>query len=145
MLKVYFASDHAGFALKNALILYIGTLGYEVQDLGAHTLDPEDDYPDFITPCAKRVVSEKGSFGIIIGKSGEGEAMAANRIHGVRAAVFYGGNTQLLTFAREHNDANILALGAGFLSEEEAKQAAKQFLETSFSNDERHIRRLAKF
>jgi ribose 5-phosphate isomerase B len=145
MPKVYFASDHAGFALKNALVEHVGILGYEVEDLGPLTLDLEDDYPDFVTPCAERVASENGSFGIVLGKSGQGEAMVANRIKGIRAAVYYGGNTELPTLAREHNDANILSLGAGFITEEEAFAAVKAFLGAQFSNDERHARRIAKF
>ncbi|MDO8575806.1 MAG: RpiB/LacA/LacB family sugar-phosphate isomerase, partial [bacterium] len=89
-MKVYFAADHAGFALKNALIEHVRTRGYEVEDLGAFALDPEDDYPDFMTPLAKRVVAEPDSCGIIIGGSGQGEAMCVNRVPGIHAAVFYG-------------------------------------------------------
>ncbi|MBI3572281.1 RpiB/LacA/LacB family sugar-phosphate isomerase [Candidatus Kaiserbacteria bacterium] len=145
MPKVFIAADHAGFALKKALVPYIGTLGYEVQDMGPKTLDPTDDYPDFIIPAAQKVAADANARGIIIGKSGEGEAMCANRIKGARAAVFYGGAEDLIQLAREHNDANILSLGADFVSEDEAKRAVKLFLETPFSGDARHIRRLAKF
>ena len=156
MPKVYLASDHAGYALKEALVPYIGTLGYEVEDMGAHTLDEGDDYPDFITPCAQRVASETGSFGIILGASGQGEAMAANRVAGVRAAVFYGGpssaqqdaagNTlSLIASVRTHNDANILSLGARFVTEVEAKDAVSAFLTTPFSGEARHTRRISKF
>ncbi|MEK7511388.1 MAG: RpiB/LacA/LacB family sugar-phosphate isomerase [Patescibacteria group bacterium] len=156
MPKVYVASDHAGYELKSQLISYIGTLGYEVEDMGALTLDPADDYPDFITPCAKQVAGESGSFGIIIGASGQGEAMAANRIPGIRAAVYYGAprmrqtdmmgqELDLIESARAHNDANILSLGARFLSEGEAQAAVQAFLSTEFSNDARHVRRISKF
>lgn len=156
MPKVYLASDHAGYALKEALIPYIGTLGYEVEDMGAHTLDEDDDYPDFITPCAHRVAGETDSFGIILGASGQGEAMAANRVPGVRAAVFYGspsseqqdaaGNTlSLIASMRAHNDANILSLGARFMTEEEARDAVSAFLATPFSGEARHTRRISKF
>jgi ribose 5-phosphate isomerase B len=145
MPKVHFASDHAGFALKNALIEYVRTLGHEVEDMGAHELSPEDDYPDFIMPCAERVAGEPGSFGIILGKSGAGEAMCANRIKGARAVVYYGGSREIITLAREHNDANILSLGAGFMTEEDARQAVELFLTTPFSQSPRHMRRLAKF
>jgi ribose 5-phosphate isomerase B len=163
MPNIFIASDHAGFALKNALISHIHTLGYDVVDMGAFTSDPEDDYPDFITPCAKRVASEPDSRGIIIGGSGQGEAMCANRISGIRAAVFYTsahvgrttsymengvnemGNDDIVRLAREHNDANVLSLGARFISEDVAREAVRIFLETKFSGDERHRRRLTKF
>lgn len=156
MPKVYIATDHAGYTLKEVLVPYIGTLRYEVEDLGAHTLDMNDDYPDVVTPCAQKVAEEEGSFGVILGASGQGEAMAANRIPGVRAAVFYGtpageqqdangASLSLIASVRAHNDANILSLGARFLTEDEAKEAVKSFLSTPFSGDERHIRRLGKF
>lgn len=145
MSRVYLASDHAGFALKSELVEYLSALGHETDDVGAHALDPDDDYPDFITPCADKVASDAGSFGIIIGKTGEGEAMCANRVPGVRAAVFYGGPSEILRLAREHNDANVLSFGAGFITIAEAKDAAKRFLETCFPGDVRHCRRIAKF
>jgi ribose 5-phosphate isomerase B len=145
MSKVYIASDHAGFALKASLILYIGTLGYEILDMGATELTPGDDYPDYVTPCAERVAAEPGTFGIIIGKSGQGEAMCANRVKAIQAMVYYAVNPVALRLAREDNNANMLALGAHFLTEDEAKEAVKLFLETHFTNDARHIRRLAKF
>ena len=171
-MKVFFASDHAGFELKQKLVAFVRGLGHEIEDVGAHVLDPDDDYPDFVTPLAKKVAEENthGGFaatrGIIIGKSGQGEAMAANRIPGARAAVFYapthvgrttsymengvnkeenGNSDDIIRLAREHNDANILSLGAQFVSSEEAEDAAKMFLETPFSSSPRHVRRLAKF
>ena len=137
--------------------------GYEVEDFGALALDGEDDYPDFVTPCAKRVVEENQfadgaarAFGIVLGGSGQGEAMCANRVSGVRAAVFYGEPQREQTDAngtslgmvasmRAHNDANILSLGARFLSDDDAYAAALKFLATPFSLAERHVRRLAKF
>lgn len=145
MAKVYFASDHAGFELKQVLLETVRSLGYEVEDLGAHELDTVDDYPDFIVPCAKRVAAEEGTFGIILGKSGEGEAMAANRVAGARAAVYYGSAHEIPRLAREHNNANLLALGAGFVSVEEAQAAVQLFLSTPFPGEARHARRLAKF
>ncbi len=161
MPKVYFAADHAGFALKNALAEHLRTLGHEVEDIGAHTLDPEDDYPDFVTPLAKRVADEVGARGVIIGGSGQGEAMCANRIPGTRAAVFYGparvtaaldiegGRSEdgfdLVRLARRHNNANVLSIGARFVSGEEAEEAVHIFLDTPFSDSPRHARRLAKF
>ncbi len=145
MSKVYFASDHAGFALKAELITLVTSLGYEAEDIGPFVLDEGDDYPDFVTPCAKKVAGTAESFGIILGGSGQGEAMAANRITDVRAGVFYGGQLELVTLMREHNDANVLSLGARFLSVEEASEAARLFLSTSFSGEESHARRIAKF
>ncbi len=162
MPKVYFASDHAGFALKSALIEQVRTSGYEVEDLGAFSLEPEDDYPDFIMPCAERVAQEGArALGIIIGGSGQGEAMCANRVKGARAAVFYGpmrvtsaldiegGRSEdgydLVRLARRHNDANLLSIGARFVSGDEAVKAVRIFLDTSFSESPRHARRLAKF
>jgi ribose 5-phosphate isomerase B len=145
MPNVYFASDHAGFELKKKLIAYLRELGYATHDCGAYSFNPEDDYPDFIIPCAQEVSVDATSFGIIIGKSGEGEAMCANRVKGIRAAVFYGGKTEIIQFIREHNNANILSLSAQFLTEAEARDAVKKFLETPFSTSARHARRLAKF
>ncbi len=156
MPKVFIANDHAGLALKQNLAAYLEGKGYEVEDLGAYAPDPEDDYPDFVTPCARRVAEEPGSFGILIGGSGQGEAMAANRVKGARAAVFYGEPAQQQTDAdgtslgmiasvREHNDANLLSLGARFLLEDTARTAVDAFLSTPFSGGERHRRRLAKF
>ena len=144
-MKVYFASDHAGFELKKVLIERVRTLGHEVEDVGATEYNAEDDYPDFVTPCAEKVAAEEGSFGIVLGKSGQGEAMVANRVKGIRAAVYYGGNTELITLTREHNNANVLSLGAGFLTPDEAGAAVERFLATPFSHDDRHVRRLAKF
>jgi len=153
-MKIYFASDHAGFELKDALIKYASELGYATEDLGAHTLNPDDDYPDFIMPLAVRVAAESDSRGIIIGGSGQGEAMAANRVKGIRAAVFYSPaqcrdvkrpDIDIIQVMREHNNANILSLGARFITPEEAEIAVKSFLETPFSDSPRHTRRLAEF
>ncbi|OHA28298.1 MAG: ribose-5-phosphate isomerase [Candidatus Taylorbacteria bacterium RIFCSPHIGHO2_02_FULL_47_18] len=139
-MKIFFAGDHAGFELKKDLMEYVKSLGYEVEDLGPFSYNAGDDYPDYVTPLANRVV-ETG-FGIIIGGSGQGEAMCANRVKSVRAAVYYSGDIDVVKKAREHNDANILSLGARFVSKEDAKAAVKFFLETPFSGDERHIRRI---
>lgn len=155
-MKIYLAADHAGFAAKAALSTHLAHLGHEVEDCGAPAFDAGDDYPDFVLPCAKQVAEDPGSFGIILGASGQGEAMAANRVPGVRAAVFYGTaeHTQtdatgaelgLLESARVHNDANILSLGVRFLTLEEIQTAVERFLSTPFSGDERHTRRIAKF
>lgn len=144
-MKVFFASDHAGFALKQALVPYVQSLGHEVEDLGPFELVATDDYPEYIGPAARAVARSMGARGIVVGKSGQGEAMCANRVQGIRAAVFYGGKLEVVTLAREDNDANVLSLGAGFVSVEEAEAAARLFLSTDFSNDARHVRRLSKF
>jgi len=120
-------------------------LGHTLEDKGALEYNEGDDYPDFITAVAEAVANDTGSMGIILGGSGEGEAMCANRIKGVRAVLYYGGMHDIVKIAREHNDANILSLGARFVSFDEAKHAVLLFTETHFSNDERHVRRLAKF
>ncbi|MEK9167772.1 MAG: RpiB/LacA/LacB family sugar-phosphate isomerase [Patescibacteria group bacterium] len=143
-MKIFIGSDHAGFELKEHLKNYLSGLGLEVADKGAHTLNPEDDYPDFIVPVAKAVAENYDNKGIVIGGSGQGEAIAANKIAGIRAAVYYGGPMDIVTLSREHNDANILSLGARFLSKEEAEKAVRVWLGTPFSKDERHIRRIDK-
>lgn len=144
-MKIHLGSDHAGFELKEKLVEFLRELGHETVDHGAFAPDEKDDYPDFVIPAAKAAAEDPKSKGIILGGSGEGEAMAANRISGVRAGVYYGGPMEIVKLSREHNDANILSLGARFLSEDEAKRAVKMFLETKFSGDERHMRRLKKF
>ena len=150
-MKIYIGADHAGYELKEKIKAYlIGLeLGYEVIDKGAFNLDPNDDYPDFIRPVAEAVsecplLDNEECFGIIFGGSGEGEAMDANRIEGVRACEYYGGNFDIVKISREHNNANILSLGARFMTEDEAKFAIELFLNTKFSGDERHIRRIEK-
>jgi ribose 5-phosphate isomerase B len=143
-MKVYLASDHAGFEYKEALAAYLGERSFEVEDLGPHTYSAEDDYPDLILPLALRVAGERGSFGIILGLSGQGEAMTANRIKGVRAAVYNGGSKDIFALSRLHNDANVLSLGTKFLSQGEANEAALAWLQTPFSGEERHVRRIQK-
>ena len=145
-MKIFLATDHAGFEMKEALAAFVKKdLGHEVVDLGAHTFDPLDDYPDFIALAAGEVSRDpKGAFGIVLGGSGEGEAMVANRFKNVRCTVYYGGSLDIIRLSREHNDANILALGARLLSIDEAKSAVKLWLETKFSGDERHVRRIKK-
>ena len=144
MKKIYIASDHAGFELKEALVPYLVERGYEVADMGPATFNKDDDYPDTIGSLARAVADDKASCGIALGHSGQGEAMAANRMPGVRAAVYYGGAKEVLTLSRQHNDANILSLGAHFVSQEEAKEAVLVWLTTDFTYEERHVRRIAK-
>ena len=139
-MKIYIGSDHTGFEIKEMLKTYLPDLGlgYEVIDKGAFAHDTDDDYPDFTTPVAKAVAENTGSFGIIIGGSGQGEAIVANRYRHVRAAVWYGKNDAILTLSREHNNANILSIGARFVNVEEAKRGVQLWLETKFSGDFRH-------
>lgn len=158
-MKIYLASDHAGFEIKEELKKYLPELGlgYEVHDMGPFGVNTEDDYPDFVLPLAQEVAAvgpeREERRGIAIGGSGQGEAMCANRVLGVRAAVFYGqeDNTvspdtfEIVKLAREHNDANILSIGARFVDIDEAKFAVELFLKTEFSKDERHVRRINKF
>ena len=142
--KIFLGTDHAGFELKEEIKKYLIDSGFQVEDKGAHKLDPNDDYPDFIVPVAKAVAKNPGSMGIILGASGQGEAMAANRIKGARAAVYYGSNIEIVKLSRTHNNANILSLGARFLTKEEAVKAVKFWLGSDFSSEERHIRRIKK-
>ena len=143
-MKVFLAADHAGFDLKQALGDWLRGQGHDVTDCGPQSYEPGDDYPDFIAPMAKQVVANEGSFGIAIGGSGTGEAMSANRIEGARAAEFYGGDLEVVRLARQHNDANILSLGARLVDGEEAIAAIELFLATPFSGEERHERRIEK-
>ncbi len=144
-MKIHLATDHAGFEHKESLKAFLLSKGYEVIDHGAKELNEADDYPDFISLAAEAIVADPQSKAIVFGGSGEGEAMCANRLKGVRAAVYYGGNKDILVFSRAHNDANILSLGARFLTGEEVNESADIWLETAFSGEERHIRRLAQF
>ena len=143
-MKIYLAADHAGFQLKESLKPWLKNAGHEVFDEGAFVLTPEDDYPDFIKISAKMVAAEPGSVGIVFGKSGTGEAVVANREKGIRAVAYYGHNLDILKLSREHNNANVLSLAAGFLNIDEAKEAIEVWLAASFSGDDRHIRRIIK-
>jgi ribose 5-phosphate isomerase B len=149
---IHLATDHAGFDLKETVKIWLEQRGYEVTDHGAFEYDEEDDYPDFIALAAKEVAIDPESRAIIFGGSGQGEAIVANRFPGVRAVVFNGQYqptdgrdvpAEIIT-ARQHNDANVLSLGARFLSEEEALEAIELWLETAFSGEERHLRRIQK-
>jgi ribose 5-phosphate isomerase B len=149
---IHIGVDHAGFELKEELIPFLKSLGYEVVDHGAYEMDEEDDYPDFCIPVAEAVSQDKErlSKGIVIGGSGQGEAIVVNRFPNVRAVVWYGepqggnGEQSIITLSREHNDANILSIGARFVNVEETKEAVELWLETAFSGDERHVRRINK-
>lgn len=141
---IYLASDHAGFDLKQKLLLRLKEKGYEVSDCGPEVFAADDDYPDYVVPCAQKVAATVGSVGVVVGLSGQGEAMAANRVLGARAAVYYGGPEEMLTLSRQHNNANILSLGAKFMTDEAATQAVLVWLGAEFFGEERHMRRIAK-
>lgn len=145
--KIHIGSDHAGFELKEAIIIHLAKQDVDVIDHGAYEYDEEDDYPEFVVPVAHEVVMDPESRGIIIGGSGQGEAMVANKFPGIRALVYYGeknddGQLDIVRLGREHNDSNILSLGARFLKEEEALEAVDLWLDTAFSGEDRHIRRI---
>ena len=142
-MKIHLATDHAGLDLKNAIKEYLLDKGHDITDHGANEYDALDDYPDFIFPCARAVAADTESRGIILGGSGQGEAMAANRIKGCRAAVFYNGPVELVKLSREHNNANILSLGARFMSQEEICDVIEMWLEEPFEGG-RHQRRIEK-
>lgn len=141
-MNIYLATDHGGYELKEILKNWLKENGYDTKDLGAFSIDPNDDYPDFIIPLARKVAQEPDGLGIIIGRSGNGEAIAANKIKGIRAAVCL--NEEMARKAKQHNNANVLSLGADYISVDEAKNIVKMFLDTPFSNEERHIRRVDK-
>ncbi len=142
-MKIHIATDHAGLELKNIIRDYLIEKGHDVKDHGAYEYDALDDYPDFICPCAKAVAIDSESRGIILGGSGQGEAMAANRIKGARAAVFYNGPTEIVKLSREHNNANILSLGARFMTENEIYDVIEMWLNKPFEGG-RHQRRIEK-
>lgn len=159
-MTIALATDHAGYEQLKDLQLYLESVGHQCQNFGPKSLRPDDDYSDYILPAAKAVAAGQCERGIIMGGDGEGEAMAANRIQGVRCALFYGPAVpnrpieatqrasqdpyEILRLTRRHNDANMLSLAAWFLSLEDMKQVIKLWLETPFSGDERHQRRINK-
>ena len=141
LMRVHIGSDHAGFELKNYLVTALQADGHEVVDHGPQDYDAEDDYPVYCIPAAEAAVSDKGSLCVVIGGSGNGEQIAANKVTGVRAALAYDQNTAQL--GRQHNDANVIGIGARMHSEEEALELVRTFLATPFSGDPRHARRIA--
>jgi len=151
-MRVVLASDHAGFDLKNALVPFVRSLGYEVEDLGAHEYHEDDDYPDLVRPAAEQVSNDPEHVrAVVLGGSGQGEAIVANRYPRVRAVVYNGesrgavfNDLDEIALSRQHNDANVLSLGARFLHADEAMEAVKRWLETPCSGEERHKRRIEK-
>lgn len=138
-MRVHIATDHAAFELKTYLVGRLQAAGFDVVDHGAAEYDALDDYPTFVIPCAEAVVAA-GELGIVLGGSGNGEQIAANKVKGVRAALAY--NPELAKLAREHNDANIVSLGGRMQSNEASWDIVDAFLNTPFSGDERHQRRI---
>ena len=139
---IVLATDHAGFELKEHVKRFLIKKGYDIKDFGALEYDGLDDYPDFILPAAK-YISEHKLIGIIFGGSGQGEAMAANRIKGIRAAVFYNGPNEIVELSRLHNNANIISIGARFVSNQEVEKVIELWLSTDFEEG-RHEKRINK-
>jgi ribose 5-phosphate isomerase B len=141
-MRVHIGTDHAGFELKNYLVSALTSDGHDVVDHGPATYDAEDDYPVYCIPAAEAAVAEPGSMAVVIGGSGNGEQIAANKVIGTRAALAYSIETAKL--GRQHNDANVIALGARMHTQEQALEMVRTFLETPFSGDPRHARRIAQ-
>ena len=139
-MRVYLGSDHAGFELKMHLVNHLNKQGHDVVDVGPHVFDPEDDYPAFCLNTGAKVVADPGSLGIVIGGSGNGEQIAANKIDGVRSALAW--KVEIAQLAREHNDSNVLAIGARQHTLDEATSFVEAFLATPFSGNPRHQRRI---
>lgn len=160
-MKIYLGSDHTGYKLKESVKESLIENGYEIVDEGAFSFDKDDDYPDFIKKVSEKVSNDEESYGIVFGGSGQGEAMVANRYANIRCAVFYGGVVaneavdiegrsssdplEIIKLSRLHNNANMLSISTRFTTEEETLSAIKTWLETPFSGDERHVRRISKF
>ena len=140
-MRVYLGSDHAGFELKSHLIEHLPDLGHEPFDCGAYVFDPLDDYPAPCITAASRTVADPGSLGVVIGGSGNGEQIAANKVRGVRAALAW--NDETARLARQHNDANVISIGARDHPTDDAVRFVEIFLSTPFSQEERHARRIA--
>jgi len=159
-MKVYLASDHTGLKEKESLKNFLQEKGYDVQDCGAYSYDKDDDYPDFIAKAAEEVSKDPSSIGFIFGGSGQGEQMTANKLRGVRCALFYSeakpitaiditgaksdDSYEIIKLSRQHNDANMLSFGVRFLNIEQILKAAEIFLNTPFLDEARHVRRIDK-
>jgi ribose 5-phosphate isomerase B len=151
-MKIFIGTDHAGYVLKEKLVSFLKLQEYEVIDKGAYEYNENDDYPDFVVPVAREVSKDPNKVkGIILGGTGQGEAIAANKFPHIRAVVYYGkvkpivdNESDIVVRSREHNNSNILSLGARYFTEEEMMEAVSLWLNTPFSEDERHVRRLEK-
>ncbi|GAB3492652.1 ribose-5-phosphate isomerase [Nocardiopsis coralliicola] len=140
-MRVYLGSDHAGFELKEHLVSWLKERGYEVVDAGPAVYDAVDDYPPFVLRAAEGTANDPGSLGIVIGGSGNGEQIAANKVQGVRAALAW--SEEIAVLSREHNDANVAGIGARQHTLDEATRIAEAFLTTPYSDEDRHSRRIA--
>jgi ribose 5-phosphate isomerase B len=140
-MRVYLGSDHAGFELKTHLIGWLTDNGHEPVDCGPESYDPDDDYPPYVIAAAIKVAADKDSLGVVIGGSGNGEQIAANKVEGVRAALVW--NADIAVLAREHNDANVISVGGRMHTVEEMTHFVDVFIRTPFSGEERHVRRIA--
>ena len=145
--RVHLATDHAGYVYKELIKTHLSESGYSVVDHGAFEFDPADDYPNFVNPAAEAVSksNSEDTVAIILGASGQGEAIAASQFEHVRTTVCYGGEmaTEIIIAGKEHNNANVLSLGARYIKEKDVLPLVDLWLNTSFSNEERHIRRLS--
>ena len=141
-MRVHIGSDHAGLDAKKSLVAALSERGHEVVDHGPYEYDALDDYPPFCLATGAAVVADRGSLGIVLGGSGNGEQIAANKVDGVRAALVW--SEQIAQLAREHNDANVMSIGARMHSEEELLGFVQVFLSTPFSGDDRHLRRIGQ-
>lgn len=141
---IILAADHAGFMHKEAIKAYLDGESIEYADMGAHTEVPDDDYPEIMIPAARAVADDPHMIGIFVGGSGQGEAIVANKVDGIRAAVLHAYNEDIVRLSKEHNNANVLAIGARFMTEDEAVKAVTLWLNTPFSKEERHVRRIAQ-
>ncbi len=139
-MRIHIGSDHAGLEFKAKIIAHLQSQGHQVTDHGPHSFDPLDDYPEFCIPAALATAKDPGSFGIVLGGSGNGEQMAANKVKGVRAALVW--SVEIARLARQHHDANVISLGGRMHDEKLCLELVDTFLSTPFSNDERHIRRI---
>ncbi|HEX6916936.1 MAG TPA: ribose-5-phosphate isomerase [Phycicoccus sp.] len=140
MARVHIGGDHAAFELLGELVAFLEGQGHEVTNHGPHEYDAADDYPVFVLRAAEAVAADPGSFGVVLGGSGNGEQMAANKVRGIRAALCY--DDELARLAREHNDAQVISIGARMTDVESARSMVRTFVETPFSEDPRHVRRI---
>lgn len=144
---IHLATDHAGYVYKEFIKTHLVELGYKIVDHGAYEFDPEDDYPKFVNLAAEAVSkANDDTVAIILGGSGQGEAMAASRYENIRTTVCYGGEMakEIVKAGKEHNNANVLSLGARFIEEKDVLELVDVWLTTEFSKDERHVRRLSQ-
>ena len=139
-MRVHIGGDHAAYDLLGELVTFLEAQGHDVTNHGPHTMDAEDDYPVFVLRAAEAVAADPGSLGVVLGGSGNGEQMAANKVKGIRAALCY--NEELATLAREHNNAQVISIGARMSAVDEAKAMVAAFLATPFSGAVRHQRRI---